>query len=41
MHGGAATESRDAWAAADESDRAALIAFLENLVLFKQEEEEG
>ena len=39
-HGGEASYSRDAYAALREEDREALIAFLENLVIFKQEEEE-
>lgn len=36
-HGGDAAESRDAYLDLAENDRAALVAFLENLVIFKQE----
>lgn len=39
-HGGEATASHDAFLALAPEDQAALIAFLENLVLFKLEEEE-
>lgn len=37
MHGGDAETSREAYLALPDADRAALTAFLENLVIFKQE----
>ena len=37
MHAGEAAASRDAYLALPEGDRAALVAFLESLVIFKQE----
>jgi hypothetical protein len=39
-HGGEAGPSRDAFALGTIGDQQALVAFLENLVLFKLEEEE-
>ncbi len=39
-HGGEAADSRDAFRRRSHGDQAALIAFLDNLVLFKMEEEE-
>ena len=39
-HGGDATDSRDAYLALAEEERAAVIAFLESLVIFTQDEEE-
>ncbi len=39
-HGGAAADVRDAYAARDAEDQAALVAFLENLVIYAPEEEE-
>lgn len=40
FHGGDAMSSRDAFVGLDERDAAAMIAFLDNLVLYKVEEEE-
>lgn len=40
-HGGEAANARDDFAKASDADRAALIAFLDNLVLFKLPEEDG
>lgn len=37
MHAGEAAESRDAYRALSRQDRASLVAYLENLVIFKQE----
>lgn len=39
MHGGEGSESRARFAALPVRDRGAIVAFLENLVIFKQEEE--
>jgi cytochrome c553 len=38
MHAGEAADSRDAYLALPEADRAAIVAFLENLVIYKHEE---
>lgn len=40
-HGGEAEESRAAFAALPEADAARVVRFMENLVLFFPEEEEG
>lgn len=40
MHGGEGSESRARFASLPVRDREAIVAFLENLVIFKQEEEE-
>lgn len=40
-HGGEAEPSRQAFTGISSGEQAALVAFLENLVLFKMEEEEG
>lgn len=40
MHGGEGSESRAEFAALPLQDRKAIVAFLKNLVIFKQEEEE-
>ncbi|WP_282606312.1 di-heme oxidoredictase family protein [Pelagibius sp. Alg239-R121] len=39
-HGGEASDSRGAYASLPKEEREALIAYLENLVIFKQEEED-
>jgi hypothetical protein len=40
LHGGEAAAVRDAYVALGEVERAQLIAFLQNMVLFRDEEDE-